>query len=82
MLQRSMLCFTPLFHLQRKEIVTGNYEPNDEECDWPSDSEDEDEEDGEEKKAKIEPAVVEEDNSKGSLPVYDMYDWHRIFVED
>ena len=28
---------------QRTTIVTGNYEPNDEEADWPSDKEDEDE---------------------------------------
>lgn len=36
---------------QRKEIITGSYEPNDEECEWPSDEED-DEEAGEEKPPK------------------------------
>ena len=28
-------------------LLLGEYEPNDEECEWPSDSEDEDDEDGE-----------------------------------
>ena len=38
--------------LQRKEIVTGEYEPTDEECEWPSDDEDEDEEGDEGSKPK------------------------------
>lgn len=29
--------------LQRKTVITGSVEPNDEECDWPSDDEKEDE---------------------------------------
>ena len=36
--------------------MTGQYEPNEDECDWPSDSEDEDEEEGE----KTTPAVTAE----------------------
>ena len=31
------------FCLQRKTVITGSVEPNDEECDWPSDDEKEDE---------------------------------------
>lgn len=27
-------------HFQRREIVTGNIEPTDSDCDWPSDDED------------------------------------------
>lgn len=33
-------CFLPF---QRATVVTGEYEPNDEEADWPSDDEKEDE---------------------------------------
>ena len=36
---------------QNRKNVSGEYEPNDEECEWPSDDEDEDDEDGENKKA-------------------------------
>ena len=32
--------------------MLGEYEPNDEECEWPSDSEDEDDEDDKEEKEK------------------------------
>ena len=32
--------------------MSGEYEPNDEECEWPSDSEDEDDEDDKEKEKK------------------------------
>ncbi|XP_067938029.1 nucleosome assembly protein 1-like 1 isoform X2 [Watersipora subatra] len=35
--------YSPIFK-KRSEIITGKYEPSEEECDWPSDSEDEDEE--------------------------------------
>ena len=34
------------------ELTLGEYEPNDEECEWPSDSEDEDDEDDKEEKEK------------------------------
>ena len=34
------------------EFMLGEYEPNDEECEWPSDSEDEDDEDDKEEKEK------------------------------
>merc|ERR1719412_453040 len=38
--------YNPLYE-KRTKITKGEYEPNDEECEWPSDSEDEDDEDGE-----------------------------------
>lgn len=41
--------YTPLFN-KRTEITTGDYEPNEEECEWPSEDEDEDEDDEEEVK--------------------------------
>ena len=36
-------CSSEIYFFQRTTVVTGNYEPNDEEADWPSDKEDEDE---------------------------------------
>lgn len=32
-----------ILYFQRKTVITGNVEPTDEECDWPSDDEKEDE---------------------------------------
>ena len=36
-------CSSEIYIFQRTTVVTGIYEPNDEEADWPSDKEDEDE---------------------------------------
>lgn len=60
--------FEPIWN-KRKEIITGAYEPNDDECDFPSDPEDSDvegeegqEKDGQEKEAKaIAPAEDDKD---------------------
>ena len=48
--------------LQRKDIVNGENEPTDEECDWPSDTESEDNELAEEAQQKlaIEPSSEDE----------------------
>jgi len=55
--------YSPLY-AKRTKITKGEYEPNDEECEWPSDDEDDDDEDGENKKEdkeKKEKEVSEED---------------------
>lgn len=36
-----VMCLTVHLHFQRREILTAKREPTDEECDWPSDEEDE-----------------------------------------
>ena len=41
--------------------MLGEYEPNDEECEWPSDSEDEDDEDGENDKEEKEKKKKEQE---------------------
>ena len=56
---------------KRKDIVVGTYEPNDEECDFPSDPEDSDaegeegqEKDGQEKEAKADEPTKEDKDAK------------------
>ena len=56
--------------LQRKEIVTGEYEPTDEECEWPSDDEDEDEEGDEGSKPK--PVTSDEEEAVETKGLIDM----------
>lgn len=64
--------FEPIWN-KRKEIIGGIYEPNDDECDFPSDTEDSDEEnaegqdaDGETKKPKKEEAADDSKDAKES----------------
>jgi len=68
--------YQPLYD-QRREIVSGRYEPNDAECEW--ESEDEDDEEGDKKEAKNEEKAVDEklklDEDTKGIPNF----WLTIF---
>ncbi|CAG2111736.1 unnamed protein product, partial [Medioppia subpectinata] len=59
--------YKPIFD-KRNDIVNGVYEPNEEECNYPSDSEDEEEEEGEKKAEK--PVEKEEDKDIKGIPEF------------
>jgi nucleosome assembly protein 1-like 1 len=59
--------YNPIFQ-KRNDIVNGVHEPNDEECNYPSDSEDEDEEEAKEKAVKAE--EKEEDKDVKGIPEF------------
>ena len=52
MMKINFFCRAYYVILMTSELILGEYEPNDEECEWPSDSEDEDDEDDKEEKEK------------------------------
>jgi len=68
--------YTPLYE-KRATITKGDYEPNDDECDFPSDEEDEDEELAEEvkEKVKLEQEKGEGDSNPSGIPDF----WLTIF---
>jgi len=66
--------YEPLY-AKRTAITAGNYEPTEDECDWPSDSEDEEEELSEDVKDKAKIEDKEEDKDVKGIPNF----WLTIF---
>lgn len=76
--------YFPLYN-KRDEIINGSYEPNDDECEWPSDEEEDDELSKELKeKVKLEagdqktPEQKEEDENKPGIPGFWLTVFHNV----
>ncbi|KAL8568172.1 hypothetical protein ACOMHN_027695 [Nucella lapillus] len=67
--------YGPLFE-KRRDILTGGTEPNDEECDWPSDEE-KDDEDGPKDKAAVEEKKDEEEKKEDAKGIPSF--WLTVF---
>lgn len=71
-----MKCVTKIFDLQRATIVSGEYEPNEEECTWTLDDDEKDEEElSEEMKQKATIEKTEEKDDTKGVPEF----WLTIF---